>query len=512
MYTSILSHIDEDYVLRAIDEIKNFGTNEEIEKLIRFVQSDFLATVTHPSFRAINVDLQLTYILTASVRLSQFSDDTKSLASALAYYFGKVVDDQSFTIDHLIHYYDILYGWFWRDAANTSEMACFFNDCVSPFHSRLAREIEPADCVRNLPDHLSDYRVGILVNYGHDTMDNGVLPHIDAILLYLKKVGIEVFVYCTYNYDQAYFNRVQALGHTIRTIEFKEEARINRNYDGFASEIKADRLDVLLGDTARGNLGLYFQYRLAPVQVFIDYGMPYWMHQQVDLVCTPGKKWRGDYPFPKKITLESKPSQTLTEFRGRHVEENLNAVADVRKRFPEDAFIIGCFTRLSKVTIEMMSCIETVLLSYPQAYFILAGTGKADRINKFFERSAISDKVLFLQHNVDLNVYGAAIDLFADTFPFVGGNACREVMDKGTPIVSMQSMDWDFLSTDGRDPALVAEDQEHYVALLMRCIEDEAFLQDCQKATRSIVEKDVQETVFPSLLMADIQKRFANRI
>jgi hypothetical protein len=64
-----------------------------------------------------------------------------------------------------------------------------------------------------------------------------------------------------------------------------------------------------------------------------------------------------------------------------------------------------------------------------------------------------------LHENVDLNVYGKVINVMCDTFPFIGGYACREIAAQGTPVISMLGTRWDDLLREERSPELLANDE-----------------------------------------------------
>jgi glycosyltransferase involved in cell wall biosynthesis len=122
----------------------------------------------------------------------------------------------------------------------------------------------------------------------------------------------------------------------------------------------------------------------------------------------------------------------------------------------------------------------------PETHLLIVGTGDDRSVREFVDDPRAKGRVTFWHRNVDLNVYGRLIDVMLDTFPFVGGNACREVAIHGKPVVSMRSVDWNRLLTKERDPVLLASSPEEYIQMVTRLVRDEHFYKECGEAARTI--------------------------
>jgi len=136
---------------------------------------------------------------------------------------------------------------------------------------------------------------------------------------------------------------------------------------------------------------------------------------------------------------------------------------------------------------------------------VIAGTGDPNAVNRFLANTVTAKRITFLHENVDLNVYGKVINVMCDTFPFIGGYACREIAAQGTPVISMLGTRWDDLLREERSPELLANDETGYVELVRRLYSDRAFY-DRQK--RIVLENFVRQTD-PTRMIDDVESGIA---
>ena len=71
--------------------------------------------------------------------------------------------------------------------------------------------------------------------------------------------------------------------------------------------------------------------------------------------------------------------------------------------------------------------------------------------------------------------YGRLIDVFLDTFPFIGGLACRDVACHGKPVVSLLAGEWDILLKEERIPSLLVSSIDEYFNVATRLVLDDQF-------------------------------------
>jgi len=121
------------------------------------------------------------------------------------------------------------------------------------------------------------------------------------------------------------------------------------------------------------------------------------------------------------------------------------------------------------------------------------GTGDSRLVRTFISDDALGGRVTFIHENVDLNIYGRIVDVFLDTFPFIGGLACRDVACHGKPVVSMLAGEWDILLKEERVPSLLASDSEEYLSIATRLVLDNDFYAECVQATKILSARIIND-------------------
>ena len=119
--------------------------------------------------------------------------------------------------------------------------------------------------------------------------------------------------------------------------------------------------------------------------------------------------------------------------------------------------------------------IRQVLRRKPDAHFLVGGTGDPRMVQAFMADDELAGRVTFLHRNVNLAAYAHAIDVFVDTFPMIGGLACREIVAQGVPVLSLRSNEWGLKQDQDRDPQSIADDEPALIDLICRTLTDVAF-------------------------------------
>ncbi len=111
---------------------------------------------------------------------------------------------------------------------------------------------------------------------------------------------------------------------------------------------------------------------------------------------------------------------------------------------PDDAVLLGTFGRMEKANTDAyLLALESVLKRNPNAWLILAGRdalGAADSISRFFSTRGLGDRVRYLgPRQSDAPALVKTIDVYCDTFPWVGGQTTLDAMQAGKAIVAMRA-------------------------------------------------------------------------
>lgn len=390
-----------------------------------------------------------------------------------ASYFQKILQHSAVSLKDICELYHILYGYYWVNASSLSSMQGFYRQVVVPFQGYLAQHF-PVKSVTNQNKKLKKSRGNKLVfiaHYASQVAGNALVPHIVSFLKEHAKSGHKAVVYCVQFYDQAFVDTVTSMGHETRLFPFDQQ---DEKLASLSESLRNDAPDIVLTEITSAMITYLFHQRIAPVQMWIEMGFPYWNSENLDWVFMAHKSWREDFSFSKQV---ASPLRLRQSYDTLNKKVPACAVQQVRDTFPKDAVIIGCFTRFSKLTPAFLSIMETVLQTHSQAYLLIAGSGDGYGLKRYFENSSMLPKVTLYTENVDVQIVGRAIDIFADSFPFPGGNSCREMMSFGKPVVAMESADWPQLIEESRDPELVANTDEGYTQLLGKLISDKDFYQ-----------------------------------
>lgn len=109
---------------------------------------------------------------------------------------------------------------------------------------------------------------------------------------------------------------------------------------------------------------------------------------------------------------------------------------------PEDAVLLGTFGRLEKAnTSTYLDAMSLILKSDRRAWLILAGRDGLEAmasLQRRFQAEGVLDRVRFLgPRQSDAPALNKTIDIYCDTYPWVGGQTLLDAMQGGRPIVAM---------------------------------------------------------------------------
>jgi glycosyltransferase involved in cell wall biosynthesis len=478
---------------KALDNAVGGGTvNEVINKELLH---RYLWILTHKQFSLLPFHTQQAAIQTIFEQLTS-SGNANSLmvGQAASRIFRKNLQDPAVTVFDHMAVYDNLYGLYWVGASDLAGMSQFDGDVVKPFSRFLGRHFEQATLrVKSLPATCR-LRVCYMVHYAHFLRGNAVGPIVMSLALAQAKLTdpeYDVYLYCVQWFDDAFLRVFEGSSVTVRTFGTAHDlAEVERIRDAFAE----DAIDVAITDISSSIATYLFTARVAPLQMWLELGFPYWSIDALDWTFLSHKDYRGDFGVnPKRcspLRIRQEGDTIVKPF-------DQDKVADIRAQYPEESVVLGTFVRFSKITGDFLSVVERVMIEDERIYLIIAGGGDPTLILDFLRRSPVALRVTFHQANVDVNIYGRVIDIFVDTFPFCGAMSCREAMMFGKPVVSMHSPDWTRLVTASRDPELVADSLDAYTKKVLRLAQDQAYYADKSAIAQELVrdETDVAKTV-----------------
>lgn len=342
--------------------------------------------------------------------------------------------------------------------------------------------------------------VAYLLHTAHLSRGNAVSPLILSLAeMHAAHPNRRILLYFVQHVDQTLVDELSAKGLTVRG--FPQDQRYDR-LDEIAESLRADKVDVVITEQNRAVAAALFVRRVAPRQIWLDTGFPFWSLRALDWTLSP------------VMTPDAMTPVRMSPISWRQSAASLKSivdpqkVAEVRAGFPADAFVLGVFARLIKLDRAYLEFLARLIKADPRFHLIIAGPGDARLVDDFAAREDIAGRVTYVAGSVDLNVYGPAIDAMCDTFPFIGGNACREVAVHGTPVIAKLGTPWDAILRNDRNPELLVETDAAYIAVARRLASDAVF----RDRQRQVALMKAEEYVRPGRVVSDVEAAIAAAI
>jgi glycosyltransferase involved in cell wall biosynthesis len=260
------------------------------------------------------------------------------------------------------------------------------------------------------------------------------------------------------------------LGHTevlLRLLEFRDRARVEaRIYalDGCAPELLRRARDIGVaveafaedaaapgliprlrwlretlarnGDTTAVWLStpvfstFAFAMRVAPVQVFSALRYHPVRLAEIDGYITYGSWGESERTFHGQRWTVC-PVPLALERRAIAPRE----IAELRARFPEKV-LLGTLARPEKIASPVfLDCVAELLSRHPECGFLWTGHARHAGIDTFLRERGVAERCHFVGW-VDTALYGAALDLFLESFPLGCGITGYQAMAAGVPLLS----------------------------------------------------------------------------
>jgi hypothetical protein len=387
--------------------------------------------------------------------------------------------------------FDAVHSLFFSGASDVADLCRF--DAVVPDLEDYLTERTSLKETRALPDPAGKLNIAYLLHTAHFHKGNAVSRLIVSLAeMHAQQVNRNIFLYLVQHVSPEFLSDHQFPGVTVRS--FPQDNRYDR-IEEIANTLAADQIDVVVTEQNRAIAAALFARRVAPLQLWADTGFPYWSLESLDWTLAPA--WSGK-PDPTRrisaLTWRQKP-ETL---KGKASPDEVSAA---RRQFPENAFVLGIFVRLVKLTPAFFALMNRTLDQNTSYHLFIAGTGDAAAVHAFITESPHYERIHFHHGNVDLNIYGQVVDVMCDTFPFVGGNACREVGAHGTPVISMLGTPWDAFLYRERNPELLANNEVDYLERLERLRTDMSFRTRHREASISAAHEQTK----PSQMIHDVE-------
>jgi hypothetical protein len=397
--------------------------------------------------------------------------------------------------------YDLLFFLYWCWNTSIDQQTPFGLNVVEPFCAAIRRRRDRDAASRLTPQAKPEaQRVGYLAEFLSLGPGNAIAVANQVIMRALAaSPNCQPILYAWMFHDPDILAEYRALGVDVRAItanSLAERVEILRDM------IAEDAPDVLITDMNAAVPAALFEYRVAPLQVFYQFGMPVWPVSQVDAVfhC-----WDFDFA---KAGLSGRSNRQLmipydlARFAGPADPESLRRE---RVGLPGGR-LVGTYGRLSKITPAFIEAVVSGVARHPDVSVVFAGSGNGTPIRDAISAKGLTDRFIVRDHFVDGHVWGHMLDVFLDTFPQPGGASCLEVIAKGKPVVSLVTSEAANLAREQRVRSLVATDSVGYARILDRLLGNSRFYKAACNQTRRLAMRYPTEESYRASLVAAIEE------
>lgn len=419
--------------------------------------------------------------------MSSPGEDLNVIAEAGLQVFRQLFSRAELELSQACSWYDCLHALFFASVSDVRELCRFDRIAVPLFEAWLSSRyaLRPPRAWASS----GSVSVAYLLHVAHSERGNAVSPLIASLAEAHSRLGpSRVFLYTVQHVNDDFRQAMISKGVVVR--DFSMANYYNR-LDELEHSLAHDGIDVIISEQNRAIASYLFARRNATCQIWLDTGFPFWRLKSLDWTLSP------------VLHEQLQQQQRISRIRWGQGRDTLIQAVDpsqirrLRLGFPPSCFLIGVIARLVKLDRDYLSFLERLLRTDPSLHLLIAGPGDPSLVETFMATSGLAERMTLIRGMVDLNIYGCLIDVLCDTFPFIGGNACREVAVHGTPVVSRLGTPWDSVLLADRSPDLLASTDDEYIRLVRRLASDPDFLQQQRDLAlaKSVEYEDVAASV-----------------
>jgi|GEM_PF-2164566 len=453
-----------------------------------------VSVLSKPSFLDVTLSQQVVWILHCfQAAVTRSLKELAVIRSLVQFHSTRLYKNPELTLADACILTESIYGLNWGDAASLFDMRGYDRYGVQPFR-HYVRSHRSLVGKRQRISKKKPLKIAYFCHYADTNRGNAIGPMIrDIIISHARLSDVQVICYCVQWVDPVYVDVLAKSGIVTRVIT--QELNFSRLVE-LRLAIIDDAPDVVISDVASPIASWLFIHRVAAIQMYLDPGYPHWNLPELDWVLLPGKTYQRGFELPANrwTTMRVAMSDKEFDLPAIRIAERVRASANMPICF-------GAFARLVKFTDSWLSAVEELLARLPQASLLIVGSGNPVLVQRLIEHPDYADRVSLVNEMVDIKSYQDKIDVFLDTFPFIGGLVCREFMGYGVPVVSVLSGEWDEMLRDQRDPLLLAESTDEFVEIVQRLVEDVEFYQLASKTSIRLAMKHNQ----PEAMVQDIE-------
>ena len=179
---------------------------------------------------------------------------------------------------------------------------------------------------------------------------------------------------------------------------------------------------------------------------------------------------------------------------------NLKILNDFKNKYfiSNSDFVIGTFSRYEKISSEYLNLVSQILSENPYMKIIIAGSNDRSMTENKLKKFIIRKQAIVLGFS-DVHILGNCCNVFLDTIPFPCGFSAIEIMAKGKPVLSLNSVNLGNYKKS-RISELIFENARDLIQCLNKFKNETYFYKLMSKKSVEIAKKYDNETKLVNLI------------
>jgi hypothetical protein len=215
--------------------------------------------------------------------------DSALVGLVMARHFRRMLRIKDAPLPMLCRMHDFLYGMFWCGAQSFKEMQWFDAYAVLPFAKHLQRVCQVAASPSSAVG--PPKRIAYFCHYAHRDIGNAVGPFLQSVVKeHATRSDRGIFLYCVQWSKPDFTSDMAKAGVIVRDLPQQS------NYSGLENivrQLAEDRIDVVVTDIASSISSYVFARRSAPLQIWMEFGYPFWSSPHLDWTFLTSKDYQS---------------------------------------------------------------------------------------------------------------------------------------------------------------------------------------------------------------------------
>jgi len=448
--------------LTATDQAKSskpLFQPSSIDYLLR-CQSLFLS----PTFKAMELDVQSVIAYNFAYTIVSLKANPTIIKAELVRLLSHRIRHCCESLDVANSFYMLMFELVWGNMNLLSEMVAL-DEGLRALEAYTRQQLPPPEAVTRSQSDKSPSdrvcRIAFMTTSPQISIGIGCLTHALVMEHHVLFPQDIIKVYCLFNPPPDLLDFYADTKVELVTVPNPNLATLLLN---FRKQAQEDAIDALIVDNLFGSCVCALAARIAPIQFVLDVTFLYGCLESVDWWFLVSERYRADLGLKDVNSSVHKISKSTVT----NVPAKLELSRSVRNSLPKCEVLFGVICRLTKVSDPFLNVAAEILRRVPGSRLLICGPGNANLIVQKFYALGMLERISITNDNVDLSIYGPAIDVLLDTFPFIGGLVTRDLKSYGVPVVTKKVSVFSTLIDNYHGSHCVVDTDQEYIDLATR--------------------------------------------